>query len=169
MKRIYLCRHAKSSWNDPSLEDFNRPLNKRGKRDLPLMAERLHSMAVLFDAMYSSPAKRAIRTAKGLAAGVGFSKKKIVRLEQMYGASHAFLISLIQGLDPDLQSVALVGHNPEMTMLANMLAGEHFHNVPTCGIVAVDFETTDWHFAAPGYGQLAFFEYPKKQVIDQEK
>ena len=92
MKYLYLIRHAKSSWSDPSLSDFDRPLNKRGKRDLPVMGQRMATYEPKPELIVSSPAKRARRTARGIGGALGFIKKEIVLDEDLYTfSSEGFL------------------------------------------------------------------------------
>ena len=86
MKRLYLVRHAKSSWKDPDLDDFDRPLNKRGKRDAPLMGQKLRQADVRPDLIVSSPAKRAAKTAKIMAGQIEYPVKKIIWDESLYAA-----------------------------------------------------------------------------------
>ena len=161
MKRLLLCRHAKSSWKDLSLPDINRPLNKRGKRDAPIMGERLAGTGVVPDIILSSPARRALKTARQLARKTGYPREQISVVDDMYGASPDRLLALIHTLDDTFTTAALVGHNPETTMLANILGDLDIYNVPTCGIVALAFDALTWLHVAPRQGSLLFFDYPK--------
>lgn len=162
-KILYLLRHAKSSWKDSSLYDFDRPLNKRGKRDAPFMGGVLKDKGVLPDLIISSPAKRAITTARKVAKEIGYPKDHIIGNENIYEASVSDLLDLINALDDSLNSAMLVGHNPTFTALANYLTDTaSFDNVPTCGVVAIAFPGNDWKGVDEGTGKLLFFEYPKK-------
>ena len=165
MKRLYLCRHAKSSWNDMTLMDVDRPLNKRGKRDAPEMGRRLAALETKPEMIVSSPARRARKTAGQLAKALGLCKKDIIIREEIYGASVDELLEIIQGLDDDVSSVIIVGHYPEMTVVANILGDLAVDNVPTCGVVAYDFPVSSWPEIKKGRGMLAFFDYPRKKGI----
>ncbi len=162
MKRLLLCRHAKSSWKDISLHDIDRPLNKRGKRNAPVMGTLLRERGVVPDIILSSPACRARKTARQLAGKTGYPRKKIVIVDALYGASPDRMLKIIQKLDDSGETALLVGHNPETTMLANILGNLDISNVPTCGIVALDFAVQEWKDVRPQQGTLVFFEYPRK-------
>ncbi len=163
MKRLLLCRHAKSSWKDPSLADRDRPLNRRGKRDAPLMGERLAARGIRPDALVTSPAKRARKTARHLARKLGCPRGRIRIVEEIYGATPTVLLQCIHRFDPVWDQVVMVGHNNEFTLLANMLGGLSIGNVPTTGIVCLDFPVSSWQDVEEGKGSLVFFDYPKNR------
>ena len=124
MKYLYLIRHAKSSWSDPSLSDFDRPLNKRGKRDLPVMGQRMATYEPKPELIISSPAKRARRTARGIGSALGFSKREIVLDEELYTFSPEGFFQVLQRTPEVIQVLAMVGHNHGLTECAEMLSGE---------------------------------------------
>ncbi|MCA1764187.1 MAG: histidine phosphatase family protein [Flavobacteriales bacterium] len=161
MKRLYINRHAKSSWNHPGLSDFERPLNNRGFEDAPVMGERLKNREVKIDRFLSSPAKRAISTARIMAEYYGYDPDKIVEIPSIYHASNSMLLDIINGLDDKLESVILFGHNPGFTEIVNYLAGPQISNMPTCGICCIDFDTDEWKLVSRETGKLEFFDYPK--------
>ncbi len=161
LTQIYLIRHAKSSWADSTLADFDRPLNGRGKRDGPVMAERLGSMRLIPDMMISSPAKRAKKTAKYIAKGVGYNKKEIEYNESLYLGSLTFHINLLESLTYKYNSLFIVGHNHTITELGEFLTGQYLGNVPTSGVVAIRYDESEGFTPAPGSGTLLFFDYPK--------
>ncbi|WP_457598784.1 SixA phosphatase family protein, partial [Hydrogenimonas sp.] len=121
MKELFLFRHAKSSWDDPSLSDFDRPLNERGRRDAPLMGEHLKAMGIHLDLIVASPAKRAKKTAKIIAEKLGYDIEKIIWQENIYEASPQTLLYIVCQLPEKAKRVMLVGHNPSLTLLANQL------------------------------------------------
>jgi len=155
IKTLYIARHAKSSWKDMSLSDFERPLNKRGKRDAPFMAELLKEKGISPDLILSSPAKRAKKTAKQYSKTLG---SELRFDESIYEASTRSLFNLLQEAFQDVDSVMIVGHNPEFTALNDMLSDKDIYNIPTSGVVAIIFEEE----VAPYKGKQLFFEYPKK-------
>ena len=161
--RLLICRHAKSSWQEPHLHDFDRPLNKRGERDAPEMGRRLAQQEVRPDLIMSSPAVRALATALHYARQLGIPPEQIRRNPAQYAASTSKLIELIRTVDPGVHTLMLVGHNPESTSLANELGGLSIENIPTSGIVALAFSGCTWADLAAGSGTLLFFDYPKKQ------
>ncbi len=160
MKTLYLVRHAKSSWKDKSIIDFDRPLNKRGLHDAPLIGSMLRSKKIDLELIISSPAKRAKETAKILANELVF-KGNILFDEEIYEASLDQLISKIKNLDENLNKVMLIGHNPELTNLANYLSKEFITNIPTCGVVALTIDKS-WKNISAKNCKIMFFEYPKK-------
>ena len=162
MKELFLLRHAKSSWDDPDLADFDRPLNHRGKEDAPKMGERLRKMGILPDLIVASPAKRAKKTAKIVAEKLGYDVERIVWDERIYEASPQTLLYLVCQLPDDVKKVMIVGHNPGFTMLANILGDIAIDNIPTAGVVGIAFDTKTWDEACRMKGHTLFFEYPKK-------
>src|SRR5689334_22986953 len=111
MKTLFLVRHAKSSWAHLSLNDFDRPLNARGKKDAPFMGEILYNQHILPDLLLSSPAKRAFSTAKKIAKAIGYKKKEINTDKDIYDADEDTLLKVIHRQDQKYDSIMLVGHN----------------------------------------------------------
>lgn len=143
MKTVYYVRHAKSSWADPGLSDHDRPLNKRGLRDAPVMARHLKSLGVELDGLISSTANRA-RTTAGCFAKV-FSLNDLTIHEQgLYHSSPFTMISYLHQLPEDWQNVALFAHNPGMTMMANQYSPDLIDNIPTCGVFRVNYDAVEW-------------------------
>lgn len=166
MKRLLLIRHAKSSWSNPHLADIDRPLNKRGKRDAPFMAGRLHKLGVVPDLIYTSPAKRARKTAKHIARGVGYPVDKIVREGAIYTSDIDILLAVIRGAPDNVRTLFLVGHNYVLTEIAEFLTDEVLVSVPTAGIVAMHFDCDSWQKVNGGQAEMDFFDYPKKHRQD---
>jgi phosphohistidine phosphatase len=162
MKKLCIVRHAKSSWDDPGLLDLERPLNKRGKRDAPFMGERLKKYKVKPDLIISSPAKRAMKTAKIIASKINYPVKKITTADIIYNGSSFDLLSLIRNTDEAISEVMLFGHNPEITALVNYLSEKRILNVPTCGFLCVEFNIDSWKEVSDKNGNVLFFDYPKK-------
>ncbi len=164
MKYFYLIRHAKSSWEHPGLSDRERPLNKRGKRDAPFMAGRLKLHGVLPDLIYTSPAKRACKTAEAIAECLGCPSERIRRQDEIYTSDMNLLLQLVQNTEDSVNRLFLVGHNYVLTDFAEYLTSEVLGNIPTCGIVGVAFELDSWREVAGGRGRMLFFDYPKKHL-----
>lgn len=164
MKRLYLIRHAKSSWRILNPEDSDRPLNKRGKKDAPYMGQRLKQHHVLPDLILSSPAKRALKTAKIIAKEIGYAKGRIVVKDSLYLEGSAALLQAVQDVDDAHQQLMLFSHNPAITALAQSLSGVQVDNIPTCGIFCIDFDVASWKEVSPGNGTFIFFDYPKKHA-----
>lgn len=164
MKDIYIVRHAKSSWKDDSLDDFDRPLNKRGNRDAPAMAERLKKAGIKPELMISSPANRALLTAHYIAEGIGISKDEVHTNEDMYLADPQTILDIIKGAPDNANTLMIFGHNPGLTMFANELADTDIDNIPTTGIVRISFPGKKWKDLAWQKGDLVFFDYPKNKL-----
>jgi len=162
MKTLYIARHAKSSWKHGHLTDFERPLNKRGHSDAPMMGGILRERGANIRIIRSSPANRALTTARMIAEELGYPAENIETDERMYGAGSRELAAIVQMLPDDVDEAMVVGHNPAMMMLAEDLAGFDEDNLPTCGVVCVDFNVTSWRDALPGAGVIRYYEYPKK-------
>ncbi len=162
MKKLFLIRHAKSSWSDPSVADFYRKLNKRGKRDAPFMANTLATRGEKPDIIISSPAKRAKKTARFMAKGVGYPENEIIYDETIYTSSTTDLYHVLQSIKEMHTTVFFIGHNYAITDLAEELISQQLLNIPTSGIVAMNCDIAQWKDIKPGCGTLLFFDYPKK-------
>jgi phosphohistidine phosphatase len=163
-KHLFLIRHAKSSWEDASLDDYHRPLNSRGQRDAPAMGDRLKQRGIIPDLLLTSPARRAKMTCELIARRLDYPLGAIEENEDMYMAEVSDLLSIINGLDDTWRTVFLFGHNPEFTDLANRLNGTEIDNVPTCGIIHCQFDVNSWADVTFGSGKEMFFDYPKKNA-----
>jgi phosphohistidine phosphatase len=162
MKRLIIVRHAKSSWDDPTQDDFNRPLNKRGKRDAPRMGKHLKEKDFAIDLFLSSPAKRALTTCKKIAEVVNFPEAKIKTDQSLYHADEDEILQVVRSV-PDSATIAvLFGHNPGLTDFVNRLLNAHIVNIPTCGMVSCLLDVTSWKETRWGQGKLEFFDQPKK-------
>ena len=154
MKRLYLVRHAKSSWDCPGLEDFDRPLNKRGMRDAPGMGEYLAEQGISPRIIVSSPARRAYATAISLASAMQIPSSRIVENGRIYTATVPALAGIIQAWEDSWEAVMMVGHNPGIADTASMLAGEDVGRVPTCTVIELNLDVSRWSHVKPGCGDL---------------
>ena len=162
MKRLTLVRHAKSSWKDPERADFDRPLNKRGKQDAPRMGERLAARGERPDLILTSPARRARKTAKEIARKIGLPGEHLVLEAKIYEAETEALLEVVRNLDDRWEGVLLVGHNPGLTDLVNLLGNCGIENLATCGVLRIDFDVETWRSIGPGSGAVVFYDYPKR-------
>jgi len=162
MKKLFIIRHAKSSWKDNSLSDFDRPLNKRGNLNAPMMGERLDAKSIMPDIILSSPALRAKTTAKIIAKQVSYTKE-IVFLPEIYDAFSEDLHNILKKIDDDKETVFLFGHNPELNDLAEEYV-DMYDNIPTCGIVEIEFSCDKWREISPKNAKMISFDYPKKNL-----
>ena len=162
MKRLYVVRHAKSSWEQTALKDFDRPLNERGEKDAPGMARRLRNHDAQPDLICSSPAQRALATAKIFAEILGCPLSSIQYARELYHADSKEILRVIQSFGDARTSVMIVGHNPGLTDLVNELCNEVIANIPTSGVVEVQIQIDSWKNVKWGGGKQVLFDYPKK-------
>lgn len=161
MKTLILVRHAKSSWHHPDLRDFDRPLNARGLRNAPMMGARLQTARVRPQRLMTSPAVRAQSTAEILAEELGLPSTAIQREERLYAASVETWLEVIEQLVPAEDTVLLVGHNPAISELVAYFGCSAVGNVPTCGVVKLDFAVNDWTDVVSAKPTGGWFDYPK--------
>jgi phosphohistidine phosphatase len=162
-KELLLVRHAKSSWDDPYLDDHDRPLNDRGLRNAPEMGKRIQGWGIRHGVWISSTAVRAISTAEIMAEQIGCSPDQIQRSKDLYHASATDLQEFIAGLDDVIGSAILFGHNPGMTSLVANLYGLPIDNIPTCGVVRLQFSENDWTTVSSTRPIRAYFDFPKNE------
>ena len=161
MKTIFIIRHAKS---DQSFfgNDFERPLNERGKTDAPTMARRLTDKKNKIEGLVSSPAVRAKKTAELFAEVLKIPANEIVFISALYHARAEVFYEVIAALPDTLGSVALFSHNPGITYFVNSLCPKaQVDNMPTCAIFAVTADTTEWTGFTKAKKDFLFFDYPK--------
>lgn len=167
MKKLIIIRHAKSSWDNPDLDDFDRPLNKRGLKDAPRMGKRLKEKRITPDVMLSSPAERALATCQAIASVLQFDQSKIKTDKRLYHAHEDEILHVVRNLKDsprDSEEVVMIfGHNPGLTAFANALMNETIDNIPTCGIVAAELPVERWQDVTFGCGKMLFFDFPKSE------
>lgn len=161
-KILLVVRHAKSSWDIESLNDFERPLNDRGKKDAPMMAKRLIDKNIPIDAFVSSPAKRAKKTAEIFCETYGKPTGIIEYVSMLYQAAAEDLYEVVEHLDDSLNAVAIFSHNPGITEFVNTLTDSAaIDNLPTTGIYAIQFQVQKWADFKKAKKEFLFFDYPK--------
>jgi len=169
MKRLLLLRHAKSSWQDRSLADHDRPLNKRGEKSARRIGDYLHDEGLIPDHVLCSTATRAARTWDIVSGQLG-SVVSTTELPDIYSADADGLLQLVRAAPPHANTVLLIGHNPALEELALSLyasgdrpgAEKMREKYPTAGLASFRFDTTDWAEIAPGRGELERFVRPKQ-------
>ena len=163
-KSLYLVRHAKSDWSIPGRKDFERDLNGRGMMDAPNMGKKLYELQVKPDLLVSSGAVRAKATAELIGEQLKYEFDKIHFNDEIYEASLRTMLGIINGFDNKVNQIMMFGHNPGMTYLAEYLTTENIGDIPTCGVVAIEFDNDNWAEVSGGTGTLKFFIYPKKDI-----
>jgi phosphohistidine phosphatase len=161
MKILYLMRHAKSSWDFIDLSDHDRPLNNRGRKDAPAMGRELAAREVSVDLIMSSSAVRALSTATLVAKELEYDVDKIAIEEDVYRADKRELLETIKNIPNQFDKVLLLAHNPTITDLANILSPELIPDIPTAGVVALQFACSTWREIAKENASLHFFDFPK--------
>lgn len=159
--KLFLIRHAKSSWEDLTLEDFLRPLNKRGVKDASFMAKLLKEKNIKPDLIICSPSVRTKLTSEFFIKELDF-ENEIIFEKAIYEAPFEKLKKVLNNIDDKYKTIFLIGHNPGLCDLANSLCKDYFENIPTCGIVEIDFDTNSWKNIQKENSKLICFEYPKK-------
>ena len=162
MKNVYFIRHAKSSWDDSSLRDSERPLNKRGLRDAPFMAKLLKGKGVQADMIISSPANRALTTAKYFASEMNLPDEKFDINNIIYGAYPEDVLRLVKNVDNSVNTLLVFGHNPTFTGIVNRFTEDYIANVPTCGIVKIEADIDSWSAFNESNAVQTEFYYPKQ-------
>jgi phosphohistidine phosphatase len=142
VKRLLILRHAKSSWADSSQDDWQRPLNERGRRDAPLAGEWLRKRALLPDAIITSDAVRARTTAQAVATALGHARD-IITHPSLYHAKPEDVFDVLHDVAGNARTVLIVGHNPGLEELVHQLTGEH-HGLVTTALVVLDVPIDRW-------------------------
>ena len=159
MKNLFLLRHAKSSWANSELRDFDRPLNKRGKRDAPRMSSWFGSLETFNGLIISSPAKRAKSTAEVMARELGVSLQEN---DGLYTFSNQNIFEeLIWTTPEEYEDLMLVGHNEIISAVANDFCDSSVDRMVTCSLVCLEFDVKSWSEVQPGTGNKRFHAYPK--------
>jgi phosphohistidine phosphatase len=162
MKTLLILRHAKSSWDNPDLADFDRPLNRRGLQTAPFVGNLMRERQVRADLILSSPARRAretatiIKEAAEIAAEIRYD-------ERIYEASPISLLYILAETENEFESVLLVGHNPGLEGLIKILTGG-IQPMPTAALAKIELDVEFWNKIAPDCGKLNFVVRPKDEM-----
>ncbi|MDX4071422.1 histidine phosphatase family protein [Aliarcobacter skirrowii] len=160
MRELILIRHAKSDWSNPFLDDFERPLNKRGEKNAPFMAKILKKEIQKPDLIISSPSFRTKLTLEYFLKEFEY-KGEVIFEKSIYEAPFENLLKVIKNIDDKYKTIFLIGHNPGLNDLANFLLGSFEDNIPTSGVLKIDFDTNSWKNISKDNSKLIFFKYPK--------
>lgn len=162
MKTLFILRHAKSSWKDYSLSDFERPLNSRGKKASLFMGELMKLRSLIPEVIVSSPAERAKQTANNLKDSGSFNVE-VKYDKRIYGASAKTLLYLISEFDDEFDFVMIVGHNPEFEILVRLLSNEK-HRLTTANLAVIDLNIKNWNEVSVSCGNLRALLRPKEEM-----
>ncbi|MDR3347006.1 MAG: histidine phosphatase family protein [Helicobacteraceae bacterium] len=159
MKKICLIRHAKSDHN-LDLEDFDRPLSKKGENDAQIMAKALNERRIDCDLIITSGAKRALSTAQYIASGLAYSRNLQID-NRLYHGSEKEYIAIIHELDDRFNTVIIVGHNPIITETGGLLCGGDIHYFDPCAVLCASFKRQSFSLIDDRSGEVVFFDSPK--------
>lgn len=162
MKTIVIMRHAKSSWDDTTLRDYDRPLNARGEADAPKMGKRIKGHGIIPDQIICSAAKRTRKTAKAVAIALDYPKADILKEKELYGAHDQRILDRIKMIPDSVETAIYIGHNPGITEIVNLLGNATIDNMPTAAIACYRFDVSHWADVRPNTGRLQFLEIPSK-------
>ncbi|MEO7445244.1 MAG: histidine phosphatase family protein [Ferruginibacter sp.] len=163
MKSVLLIRHAKSSWDDPTMQDFDRPLNERGKKDAPVMATHILKAGFKIDLFVSSPAKRALKTCKIFVKTYDKTTDDILLIDDLYHAGAEVFNQVIKSMDDNFKRIAIFSHNPGITDFVNSLNADfHIDNMPTCAVCGVKADIKNWKDWETAKKITTVFEYPSR-------
>ncbi|MBS1628143.1 MAG: histidine phosphatase family protein [Bacteroidetes bacterium] len=165
MKSVIIIRHAKSSWDVHTLSDFDRPLNEKGTKEAVTMAQKLIDKKIVVDAFISSPAKRAITTAKYFANAYNIAEENIIQIKELYNASVETLYNVIANTSNKYNNIALFSHNPGITYFVNELTETQIDEMPTCGVFAIKATCKNWEDFSSAKKTFWFFHSPKKAIL----
>ena len=160
MKTLYILRHAKSSWKFEELSDHDRPLNKRGRNDAPLIGQEMALNNAKPQLIISSSAVRALSTATLVAKELDYDADDIAVDEEIYGASPEDLLEVVREAPAEVDSLMIVGHNESISEFANMLSPKHIPRLPTAGVVGLQFDCESWYDIKKDKAVLLFFDTP---------
>lgn len=175
MRQLAILRHAKSDWGNPGLTDFDRPLNKRGRKAAKKIGEELKNRGLSFDQIVSSPATRAKETVERFA--VGYESVPAVRYEpQLYMCSTGTLIGVINSLPDDAATVMIVGHNPGFHDIVlrmtrpdgNGMREKVGANYPTGAFALIEFPVDSWADVGPASGEIRQVIFPRELKRPEE-
>tara|TARA_B100000676_G_scaffold274485_1_gene293983 strand:+ start:852 stop:1343 length:492 start_codon:yes stop_codon:yes gene_type:complete len=159
-KKLIIVRHSKSSWKDSSLDDFNRPLNKRGKEDGPIISNYLSKKTNFIDFLHSSSSVRTFETSKFFTERIKFGKVKYD--DSLYHSSSGSILNLIKNYSNEYSSVMLIAHNPGLTHLINQITNISLDNLPTTGLAEIHFSCNKWNEISSKNSNLIDLKFPKQ-------
>jgi len=156
MKQLLLVRHAKSSWKY-DVNDAERPLKKRGFKDATLVSNALKKSSFTPDIIFSSPANRALSTCKVFITNLGYNDEILNIKDELYDFGGQNVINFITKIDDSYEKVMIFGHNHAFTSICNIFGDQYIDNLPTSGLVIINFDVTSWKTIKKGITELTIF------------
>lgn len=169
MKKLYLIRHAKASWDHPEQADFERPLTEQGQIDAHAMAQQLQQQKIKPDLILTSSAERAVKTAEIFAEELKYPEKNIVKDMTIYTGGVEDLVSLIKTFNSKYKNVFLFGHNPTLTLVSHFLCEGLKTNLTTCGVLGISFSTGAWKDVVETEGKFLTYLHPHHDLHEHKE
>jgi phosphohistidine phosphatase len=163
LKTIFLVRHGKAVSRDTDIPDYNRTLLERGRENSLQVARRLKKQKIKPSLIISSPAPRALGTARIFARQLGYNPRSIRTRKAIYDQTDGTLLNIVREIDEECDNVILIGHNPSINDFALFLTGNFNKDMPTCGLVGIKLKTGTWKEIAKGGGKLKIYDFPKPE------
>jgi len=163
VKYLTIIRHAKSSWENPDLDDLVRPLNERGLQSIKIIGNYLKGKQIQPDLVIASPATRALQTAIGIGTYLNYTPDDLLIKQEIYFGNPTSIFSILKNLNDVLNDVFLFGHEPILSSLIEMLTKNQLDKFPTCAVYRIAFDINHWN--AIKKGKMAFFVTPKQLTI----
>tara|TARA_B100001013_G_C24339667_1_gene335917 strand:- start:7 stop:501 length:495 start_codon:yes stop_codon:yes gene_type:complete len=160
LKTLFIIRHSKSSWKNANLSDHERPLNKRGNIDAKLISNYLSSVVRNIDFLHCSSSKRTRETAVYFLEKININKQNYD--DQLYHVSSEDLLQAIRAYNNTLSSAMIIAHNPGLTNFVNLLTDLNLWNLPTTGMIGIDFNVSSWEEIKENNGKILFKKFPKE-------
>lgn len=167
MKKIYIIRHAKAV-KDENIQDFERRLSESGKEDLKRLFQKLQAYEIKPDFILSSPSKRTAKTTKKIANFYNLDKKKIQFLDELYLGNAVKIYNILRTIDNQHNEIILVGHNPILIELCELLGFLCLTSFPTSSMLCLEFDIEDFKNLKEHSGKLVFFEHVRKLKKEKE-
>lgn len=163
LRRLYIIRHAKSSWDHHGLEDIDRPLASRGIRNAKDMAGRLLKAGLIPQVLFTSPANRALNTALLMSSKWKLDPEQLQVHELLYDAYVSDIQKVVSRAPSHISDLAIYGHNPAFTAYANIFLDFQLDNLPTAGVVVVSLESDSWEDIGSHHVKETHLDYPKRK------
>jgi phosphohistidine phosphatase len=160
-RNLIVIRHTKSEWGDFSTPDFDRPIKKDRAVDAKEMASKLKSLELEPDLIICSPAKRTRQTAEYFCEKLKYDAAKIQFDKRIYESSEEDILQVVHEIPEEIKTLVIIGHNPSLTHFANLFIQEKIEDLPTTGVVWIEFKTDNWEIYKNTTGKLKYFLSPK--------
>jgi|WetSurMetagenome_2_1015567.scaffolds.fasta_scaffold62982_2 phosphohistidine phosphatase len=164
MKTLYIVRHAKSGWENGITKDFERTLSDRGLRTAPVMAKVLKEKKVVPDLVITSPATRALTTAKLFCVILGYPESRIEEKMELYDTEAGTVLETLKQIPDECRTAMIFGHNPSLMEFSSFFGGKKIDSLVPCGVIRIDLDIGSWKESAYQSGKNIWYEMPEKHT-----